>query len=160
MRRGFTLIEILVVVAIIGVLASVLFLAFGGAKDKARDAQRKAEVSQYGRFLTLGCYTPEAGPGEYDLMQIASELQSKYPQYAQMLERVPTDPKTGSAAQSGFKYLVAAGSKCVLYANLESESEPVTLPAIATPTPGGGTGVFQAVSAGPNGSNRYFQVSN
>src|ERR1700704_5600293 len=138
--RGFTLIEILVVIAIIGVLASILFVAFGGAKDKVRDAARKSEVSQFGRFLTLGCYTPDAGPGEYDLVPLAAELASKYPQYAQMTSNVPKDPKSGTASTSGYKYIVDASGKCVLYANLESESEPVTISGITTPTPGCGTG--------------------
>jgi prepilin-type N-terminal cleavage/methylation domain-containing protein len=159
MKKGFTLIEILVVIAIIGILVSVLFVAFGGAKDKARDAARKGEISQFGRFLTLGCYTPNAGVGAYDLIPLAAELASKYPQYAQMISNVPKDPKLGTATASGYTYIVDANGKCVLYANLESESEPVTL-SITTPTPGGGTGVLQASTAGPNGSTKYFQVSN
>jgi len=160
MRKGFTLIEILVVVAIIGILASIMFVAFGGAKDKARDAARKSEIAQFGRFLTLGCYTPNAGPGEYDLVPLAAELAAKYPQYAQMTANVPKDPKSGSDTVSGYKYMVDANGKCVLYANLESETEPFTLPTIALPTPGGGTGVFKAVAPGPNGSTKYFQYAN
>jgi general secretion pathway protein G len=40
-RLGFTLIEILLVIAIIGVLASVLIFAIGGTKDKAdKDATK------------------------------------------------------------------------------------------------------------------------
>lgn len=159
MKRGFTLIEILVVIAIIGILASILFVAFGGAKDKARDAQRKGEISQFGRFLTLGCFTPNAGPGQYDLVPLASELATKYPQYAQMISNIPKDPKSGSATVSGYTYVVDGSGKCVLYANLESENEPVTL-GITMPTPGGGTGVLQAASPGPNGSTKYFEVSN
>src|SRR6476659_2184957 len=103
MRRGFTLLEILVVIAIIGILVSVLFVAFGGAKDKARDARRQGEVAQFGRFLTLGCYTPDAAPGEYDLVPLAAELAAKYPQYAQMSANIPKDPKEGNATVSGYK---------------------------------------------------------
>jgi prepilin-type N-terminal cleavage/methylation domain-containing protein len=160
MKKGFTLIEILVVVAIIGILMSIVFVSFGGAKDKARDAARKGEISQFGRFLTLGCYTPDAGPGQYDLIPLAQELSGKYPQYAQMLQNIPKDPKQGSDTASGYTYIVDGSGKCALYANLESDSEPVTLHGISTPTPGGGTGVLQATTPGPNGSTKYFEYSN
>ena len=89
------MIEILVVVAIVGVLAAIMLVALGGAHDKARDSARKAEVSSFGRFLTLGCYVPDAGAGDYDLAEIIAELRVKYPQYSQQLSRVPQDPKGG-----------------------------------------------------------------
>lgn len=43
--RGFTLIEMLVVVAIIGLLASVVIVGLGDARKKARDARRLSEVN-------------------------------------------------------------------------------------------------------------------
>ncbi|HET9523954.1 MAG TPA: prepilin-type N-terminal cleavage/methylation domain-containing protein [Terrimicrobiaceae bacterium] len=44
--RGFTIIELLVVVAIIGVLMSLLFPAVQGALDAAKKAQAKNDVTQ------------------------------------------------------------------------------------------------------------------
>lgn len=45
-RQGFTLIEMLVVVAIIGLLSSVVVVGLSGARQKARDAKRVADIQQ------------------------------------------------------------------------------------------------------------------
>ncbi len=46
MRKGFTLIEMLIVIAVIGLLSSVLLTALGPARLSARDARIIQEVNQ------------------------------------------------------------------------------------------------------------------
>ncbi len=44
---GFTMIELLIVIAVIGVLASMGLIAFTGQQKSARDTQRKSDLQQY-----------------------------------------------------------------------------------------------------------------
>ncbi|MDI6821184.1 MAG: type II secretion system protein [Patescibacteria group bacterium] len=54
-KQAFTLIEMLVVIAIIGVLSSVLLTALGPARDKAKDARIIQEINQVRVILeTIG----------------------------------------------------------------------------------------------------------
>lgn len=43
---GFTLIELLIVIAIIGILSAVIFPNYMAARQRARDATRKSDLSQ------------------------------------------------------------------------------------------------------------------
>jgi len=160
-KLGFTLIELLVVIAIIGLLASLSVIAFSSALKKGRDAKRKSDINQIGKFLALSCYLPDAGAGEYDLATLFEELKTKNPQISNFIKTAPKDPSIGANTQSFYLYKIEAdGKKCALYANLENNNEQVTLPNITSPTPGGGNGVLQTGEIGPNKTNKYFQYSN
>jgi len=53
MKKGFTLIELLVVMAIIAVLTLIALVSFRNVQIKARDGQRKNDLSQLQRSLEL-----------------------------------------------------------------------------------------------------------
>ncbi len=66
-RRGFTLIEILVVIAIIGILSSVVLASLATSRAKARDAKRVADIDEVRKALELyydsnGAYPPTNTP--------------------------------------------------------------------------------------------------
>lgn len=61
-NQGFTLIEMLVVVAVIGILSSVLLTALGPSKEKAKDARIIQEVNQARTIAEL------LNDGDYDAL--------------------------------------------------------------------------------------------
>jgi prepilin-type N-terminal cleavage/methylation domain-containing protein len=59
---GFTLVELLVVISIIGLLSSVILSSLNSARKKARDAVRQAGIKQLGIALEVYYQTHEAYP--------------------------------------------------------------------------------------------------
>jgi prepilin-type N-terminal cleavage/methylation domain-containing protein len=44
-QRGFTIVELLIVIVVIGILAALVVTTYGGIQAKGRDSQRQADVS-------------------------------------------------------------------------------------------------------------------
>jgi prepilin-type N-terminal cleavage/methylation domain-containing protein len=72
-RRAFTLIELLTVIAIIGILAGITFGVVGGVKERARISNSRSELAaltaaleaykrQYGDYPQTGPYTASTPP--------------------------------------------------------------------------------------------------
>lgn len=55
-NKAFTLLELLVVIAVIGILASVVMVSLSNSKTKARDAKRKTDLNQLAQAMELYGY--------------------------------------------------------------------------------------------------------
>src|SRR5574342_865302 len=72
LQKGFTLVELLIVIVVIGILATLVIVTFTGIQQKARDNQRTTDVNaiyshlqayyaQNGSYPTLAMLTDGAG---------------------------------------------------------------------------------------------------
>ncbi len=52
-KNGFTLVELLVVISIIGILAGIALVAFRSSQARSRDVQRKSDLKQTANALEL-----------------------------------------------------------------------------------------------------------
>ena len=52
-RRGFTIVELLIVIVVIGILAAIVIVAYSGIQSKARDASRVSSVQAMHTALSL-----------------------------------------------------------------------------------------------------------
>lgn len=51
--RGFTIVELLIVIVVIAILAAITIVAFNGVQARARDSQRQADVKAITKALEL-----------------------------------------------------------------------------------------------------------
>lgn len=68
-QRGFTIVELLIVIVVIGILAALVLNAFSGVQAKARDAKRQTDVRAISSQLEA--YFNSGGQSSYP---IASQL--------------------------------------------------------------------------------------
>lgn len=124
-QKGFTIVELLIVIVIIGILAALVFVQFNNTQSKARDAERKADIRQLSGKLAE--YNAENG--SYPAVSLANLC-------GPTLDGVPTptceDPRSGNAPYE-YVPLEADGtttcttegqcSKYRLVAHLENDQE-------------------------------------
>lgn len=107
-QRGFTLVELLIVIAIIGVLTTLLMANFIGVRQRARDAQRKSDVRQIQAALEL--YRSDQGIYPSSLPSCKGQLTSPDGTVVYM-RSVPCDPLYPNYYNEG-KYWFSSTSGC------------------------------------------------
>jgi prepilin-type N-terminal cleavage/methylation domain-containing protein len=89
-KNAFTLAELLIVIAIIGIFTAVLFGSIGSARAKARDNRRITDVKQIQLALAVYFDVNRQYPAGNDASALQVLVNQKY------MPELPTDPRTGA----------------------------------------------------------------
>jgi general secretion pathway protein G len=100
MKKGFTLIEMAVVLLIIGILAGIVLRNIAGSTPIARDTRRVGDLRNTAAYLTtylakFGQFPTTTNSGVNAWSELESKLRS-----AGITDRLPRDPSTGQ----GYSY--------------------------------------------------------
>ena len=142
-KKGFTLVELLIVVAIIGVLATLLMANFIGVRQRARDAQRKADLRQVQSALEF--YRSDLGSYPASLSACGSAFTAGSPPSTYM-QKLPCDPLGATYYNSGSYRYTSGGTTYTLGTCLENTADTQ-----GTATSPGGNGCS---------TNWYYVVNN
>jgi len=123
-KRGFTLIEILIVVGIIGLLASVVLSGLGSVRSRGRDARRAADLRQVQQGLELYYTRFQEYPDGSNWDTLREVLRS-----ANIgITNISSDPLCGNAnspCTDDYSYFSANKSEYILQAFLEDKASPL-----------------------------------
>lgn len=121
-QTGFTIVELLIVIVVIGILAAITIVAYNGIQNRARDTQRRSDIAQIKKALqaynvvhggvvyvpSYGNYTAEGSYGGWDVSTKPSWLSFMREEHGNM----PVDPTNiATSVTNG----LAAGSYLYAY---------------------------------------------
>jgi len=105
MKKGFTLVELLVAMTIFAIVSSMALVSFRSSRISSRDAKRKADLEQIRSALEM--YRTDNGTYPSGLGELSGYLE------------VPSDPLSGSGRDY---YYLSGGQTYTLCAALEGET--------------------------------------
>lgn len=156
-QRGFTLVELLVVVSIIGILVSIVAINSNSARRQSRDARRKADLQNVAGALELYRATYREYP---DATPVSGRpAVSSYADLKSALQGLTTDVPNDPAGQS--YYYFSDGRRFVLDAVLENVSEATTITVSnpTTPPSASGTSDFYQTGTYQSSDGVHYRVS-
>lgn len=120
-QTGFTIVELLIVIVVIGILAAITIVAYNGIQARANDARRDSEIKQLKTALAIyksdtGLYPDACGSGSGCLADnLATALVPEY------LKAIPKDPNPATP----YSYVRATSSNDAYGIRVLYQAKPI-----------------------------------
>lgn len=121
--KGFTILELLVVITVIAILATIMVVSYDGIQQRARDAQRASDVTQLKialekYFAANSQYPAPCADGTGCPVSSLSTLLAPY------IQAIPHDPKAVSDSFEDYGYVRGGTSGNAYGIKVDYETKP------------------------------------
>jgi len=108
-RAGFTIVELLIVIVVIGILAAITIVSFNGVQDKAKFAQKRADIIALQKIVEMhkaetGSYPSTAGAWRFQRQVGNNFMPGVVPNYASSLPSITDGPTPVSNTNNTYAY--------------------------------------------------------
>lgn len=108
-QKGFTIVELLIVIVVIGILAAITIVAFNGIQDRTKATAKVNDVKSLQKVIELyyaqnGSYPSTGGSWRFQRQVGNDFIPGVVPDFAPSLPSV-TDGPTGSATNNTYIYM-------------------------------------------------------
>ena len=125
--RGFTLVELMIVVAIIGVLASIAIAIYGNVQTRARVAKVQGDLRAIGSAISIfQAHTGNLPAALTDLTTAATNAAGQVA--GPFLAGVPSPPSNGSPAWSSYDAGYAPGGDGTFSISATGDGTTISVP--------------------------------
>ncbi|AHB42029.1 Type II secretion system protein G [Candidatus Saccharibacteria bacterium RAAC3_TM7_1] len=116
-QKGFTIVELLIVIVVIAILAAITMVAYNGIQQRARDAQRKSDITALVKALEIyyinnGSYPLSSGSTSINSSWSTtadSSWQNLVNQLTPYISSVPKDPISKQTSAGAYPWNDAGG---------------------------------------------------
>lgn len=125
-NKGFTLVELLITLAIIGILSSIIMVSLQGQRLRARDAKRRMDFDALKKSLELYYTSNNHYPdhGSHICIEADATFQSELEDYISYIPEDPIYPQNRMGTSSCYYYMsINSGRDFKIRAIFESTEE-------------------------------------